>query len=168
MSSRRRARRVQVSVNISIPSLDERVWRTTEPGTAPPRQRLRALRILRDGGIRVGVALAPILPGISDSPDSMAAVVRAAREAGASFLWSELLHLRPGTREHFLSRLAEDWPQELTRYQRLYAGRAYLGRPELDAVKHQLAAIKQSIPTRMNPVPLIEAPPPPEQLDLAV
>jgi DNA repair photolyase len=162
------ARRVPVSVNISIPSLDERVWRTTEPGTAPPRQRLRALRILREGGIRVGVALAPILPGISDSPESMAAVVRAAREAGASFLWSELLHLRPGTREHFLSRLAEDWPQELARYQRLYEGRAYLGRPEGEAVKDRFAAIKQSIPTRMNPVPLIEAPPQPEQLGLAV
>ncbi len=162
------ARRVQVSVNISIPSLDERVWRTTEPGTAPPRQRLRALSLLRAGGIRVGVALAPILPGLSDSPDSMAAVVRAAREAGATFLWSELLHLRPGTREHFLAQLARDWPEEIERYQRLYDGRAYLPGPEREAVRELLASIKRQAPMRMNPVPLIEAPSPAEQLDLAI
>ncbi len=162
------ARRIPVSVNISIPSLDERVWRTTEPGTAPPRQRLRALKILRDGGIRVGVALAPILPGISDSPESMAAVVRAAREAGASFLWSELLHLRPGTREHFLSQLARDWPEELSRYRRLYEGRAYLGRTERETVKEKFATIQRCVPPRIHPIPLIEAPPPPAQLDLAI
>jgi DNA repair photolyase len=162
------ARRVPASVNISIPSLDERVWRTTEPGTAPPRQRLRVLRLLREGGIRVGVAMAPILPGISDSPESMAAVVRAAREAGAVSLWSELLHLRPGTREHFLAHLARDWPEELARYQRLYQGRAYLTGPERDAVRDQFAAIKRSVPTRLHSVPLIQAPPAPEQLDLAI
>ena len=162
------AARVPVSVSISIPSLDERVWRTTEPGTAPPRQRLRALRMLRDAGIRVGVALAPILPGISDAPESMAAVVRAAREAGAVSLWSELLHLRPGTREHFLQGLARDWPEELERYRRLYEGRAYLSGREREEARDRFAAIKRSIPTRMHPVPLIEAPPPPEQLDLAI
>jgi DNA repair photolyase len=162
------ARRVPVTVSLSIPSLDERVWRTTEPGTAPPRQRLRALRILRDGGLRVGVALAPILPGLSDSPESMAAVVRAAREAGAVSLWSELLHLRPGTREHFLAGLARDWPEELERYRRLYDARAYLPAPEREAVREQLAVIRRRVPPRLNPVPLIEAPPPPEQLDLAI
>lgn len=162
------AARVPVSVSISIPSLDERVWRTTEPGTAPPRQRLRALRMLRDGGIRVGVAVAPILPGISDAPESLAAVVRAAREAGAVSLWSELLHLRPGTREHFLAGLARDWPEELERYRRLYEGRAYLSGRERDEARDRFAAIKRGVPTRMHPVPLIEAPPPPEQLDLAI
>ena len=161
-------RRVPVSVNISIPCLDERAWRTTEPATASPRQRLRALRLLREGGIRVGVAMAPILPGISDSAESMAAVVRAAREAGATALWSELLHLRPGTREHFLAHLARDWPEELERYHRLYQGRAYLAGSERQAVRDQLAALKRSLPTRMHPVPLIEAPPAPEQLDLAI
>jgi DNA repair photolyase len=120
------ARRVDVTVNISIPTLDDRIWRTTEPGTTHPRQRLRAVRRLAEAGIRVGVGMAPILPGLSDDPDLLREVVLAARQAGAAFLWWNVLNLRPGTREHFLDRLATDWPEQLDRYQRLYAGRAYL------------------------------------------
>src|SRR5262249_46758781 len=60
------SRRGKVSINISIPTLDQRIWRATEPATAPPRQRLRALGRLVDAGIDVGVGMAPILPGLSD------------------------------------------------------------------------------------------------------
>src|SRR5712692_4431021 len=60
------ARRAEVGVNFSIPTLDSEAWRKTEPGTAPPRQRLRALKALVDAGIDAGVGLAPILPGISE------------------------------------------------------------------------------------------------------
>ena len=82
------------------------VWRRTEPGTAPPHQRLRALSRLVDAGVRASVGMAPILPGISDRPEQLAEVVRAAREAGACGVWANLLHLKPGTREHFLEGLA--------------------------------------------------------------
>jgi DNA repair photolyase len=133
------ALRAPVSVNFSIPTLDEQVWRTTEPGTAPPRARLRALEILVRAGIRAGVAMAPILPGLSDDPDRLAEVVRAARAAGATFLWASPVNLRPGTREHFLEALARDWPSELERYERLFAGRAYLrgadAEPAMEAVR---------------------------------
>ena len=118
-----------VTVNISIPTLDDQIWRTTEPGTAHPRQRLRALRVLTDGGIRAGVGMAPILPGLSDDPAKLRDVVLAAREAGASHLWWNVVNLRPGTREHFMEHLARDWPEEVERYQRLFAGRAYLPKP---------------------------------------
>ncbi len=120
------SRAAEVSVNISIPTLDERVWRTTEPGTAHPRQRLRALSRLVKAGIRAGVGMAPILPGLSDDPAALRDVAVAAREAGATHLWWNVLNLRPGTREHFLEHLARDWPDEVERYQRLYTGRAYL------------------------------------------
>src|SRR5215468_2510181 len=60
------ARRAEVSVTFSVPTLDPEVWRLTEPGTAPPRQRLRALERLVAAGIRTSVGMAPILPGISD------------------------------------------------------------------------------------------------------
>lgn len=120
------SRAAEVTVNISIPTLDDRIWRTTEPGTAHPRQRLRALRRLTQAGIRAGVGMAPILPGLSDDPAKLRDVVLAAREAGATHLWWNVVNLRPGTREHFLERLALDWPEEVDRYQRLFAGRAYL------------------------------------------
>ena len=73
------ARRASVSVTFSIPTLDEEVWRRTEPGTAHPRQRLRALKTLVDAGIKASVGMAPILPGISDRPGQLEEVVRAAR-----------------------------------------------------------------------------------------
>jgi DNA repair photolyase len=122
----RAASRAEVSVTFSVPTLDERIWRTTEPNTPPPRQRLRAVRTLVEGGIRAGVGMAPLLPGLSDKPELMADVVRAARDAGATHLWANVLYLRPGTREHFLDNLARDWPELLPSYERLYAGRAYL------------------------------------------
>jgi DNA repair photolyase len=120
------ASRADVSVNFSVPTLDEKIWRYTEPHTAPPIQRLRAVRRLVDAGIRAGVGVAPILPGLSDNPDLLADVVRAARDHGATHIWANVLYLRPGTREHFLENLARDWPELLPMYERLYAGRAYL------------------------------------------
>jgi DNA repair photolyase len=161
------ARKVEVRVTFSVPTLDHDVWRTTEPGTAPPRQRLRALRALRESGIDAGVGMAPILPGLSDSVESMAAVVRAARAAGATGIWTELLHLRPGTREHFLAHLARDWPQALERYRTLYAGRAYLTDELRTDNRERLATLKRRVPSRSR-LPLIEPEPEPEQLDLAI
>jgi DNA repair photolyase len=76
------SRRAEVDVTFSVPTLDPEIWRKTEPGTAPPRQRLRAIRTLVDAGIDVGVGMAPLLPGISDRPELIADVVRAARDAG--------------------------------------------------------------------------------------
>ena len=98
--------RAEVGVYFSIPTLDERVWRTTEPGTAPPRSRLEAVRRLAEAGIDVGVGMAPILPGLSDRPEQLEEVVREARAAGARSIWANVLYLRPGTREHFLEALA--------------------------------------------------------------
>jgi len=110
-----------LTVTVSLPTLDLEVWRRTEPGTAPPRQRLRVIASLVEAGIRAGVALAPLLPGISDSPEGIAAVVAAARQAGATHLWSGVLRLPPGTREHFLASLEQDWPELLDRYRAMYA-----------------------------------------------
>ncbi|MEO5575237.1 MAG: radical SAM protein [Gaiellaceae bacterium] len=135
------ARRTEVTVTFSVPTLDRDVWRTTEPGTAPPQQRLRALTALVAGGINANVGMAPILPGLSDGPEQLAAVVRAARAAGATGIWANLLYLRPGTKEHFLEALARDWPEQLDRYEELYAGGAYLARGTVDPVREQVRAL---------------------------
>jgi DNA repair photolyase len=159
------ARRAPVSVTFSVPTLDPGVWRTTEPGTAPPRQRLRALRTLVDAGIQASVGMAPILPGLSDRPEQLAEVVRAAREAGACGIWANLLHLKPGTREHFLEHLARDWPELLPDYERLYAGgRAYLPAAETGPARERVRTLARSHGVRdRRPAP-IRPPRPPEQL----
>ncbi len=118
--------RADVSVNFSVPTLDDKIWRYTEPNTAPPIQRLRALRTLVDAGIKAGVGVAPILPGLSDDPKLLDDVVRAARDHGATHVWANVLYLRPGTREHFLDKLAATWPEMVPFYEQLYGDRSYL------------------------------------------
>jgi DNA repair photolyase len=163
------ARHADVSVMFSVPTLDRRIWKTTEPGTAPPRQRLRALARLVDAGINAGVGMAPILPGLSDRPELLADVVRAARDAGATSIWTGLLNLRPGTREHFLENLARDWPELVPRYERLYRGRAYLGKDDVEPVRREVAELRERFEIRdrrrVRILPTV-MPPATEQLDL--
>jgi DNA repair photolyase len=162
------ARRADVSVTFSVPTLDVEIWRRTEPGTAPPRQRLRALRLLIEGGIKCGVGLAPILPGLSDRPELIAEVVRAAREAGATGVWTNLLYLKPGTREHFLESLARDWPELVPEYERLYAGRAYLPAAEQEPVRAELARLRREHGIADRRSVRLEPEPAHEQLHFAV
>jgi DNA repair photolyase len=160
------ARRGEVSITFSVPTLDEDVWKRTEPSTAHPRQRLKAVKALVEAGIDARVGMAPILPGISDRPEQLREVVRAAREAGATGIWANLLFLRPGTREHFLAHLAEDWPEQLPYYAELYAGKAYLGADLTKPLKSEVSRLAReySIRDRRADRP----PPEPEQLSLAV
>jgi DNA repair photolyase len=162
------ARRSSVSVTFSIPTLDEDVWRKTEPSTAHPRQRLRAVARLVEAGIKTGVGMAPVLPGISDRPDQLRQVVTAAREAGATGVWTNLLFLRPGTREHFLQHLAEDWPELLPRYRELYRNRAYLPADETKPVRRQVSALARELGVADRRAQPAEPEKEPEQLALAV
>jgi DNA repair photolyase len=110
------------SANLSIGTLDEEVWRRSEPGTPHPKARMAAVKQLVAAGIPCGILMAPILPGISDSPEQLRAVVRAAADAGASHLTPITLHLRPGVKEEFLPWLEEAYPELLPDYRRLYRG----------------------------------------------
>jgi DNA repair photolyase len=116
----RAAEVTSVSAAFSIGTLDERVWRETEPGTPSPRARMQAVRELNEAGIPTGVMLAPILPGISDAPEQIRAVVEAAIDARATHVSPIFLHLRPGVREEFLPWLEEHHPDLVERYRRLY------------------------------------------------
>ncbi len=162
------SRRTDVSVMFSVPTLDAAVWRTTEPGTAPPRQRLRALATLVRAGIKASVGMAPILPGLSDRPEQLAEVVKAVRAAGATSVWANLLYLKPGTKEHFLEALARDWPEELERYELLYARRAYLPSVEIDPVRDHVRALAREHGVRDRREQPLEPPPEPVQLSLGL
>jgi DNA repair photolyase len=161
------ARRADVSVTFSVPTLDEEIWRRTEPGTAPPRQRLRALARLVEAGIDARVGMAPILPGLSDRPDLLADVVREARAAGATGIWANLLYLRPGTREHFLAALERDWPELLPEYERLYRRGAYLPHAETDPVRQRVRSLARSHGVRDRRRVRLEPAPEAEQLQIA-
>jgi len=162
------APRAEVDVTFSVPTLDLDIWRRTEPGTAPPWQRLRALRMLVDAGLDVGVGMAPILPGLSDDPARLADVVRAARDAGATGVWCNILHLRPGTREHFLEHLARDWPALLPRYEEIYRRGAYPAKEESEPLKARVAALRRELDVADRRVRPLEPPPAPEQLALVI
>jgi DNA repair photolyase len=163
----RAAARAEVDVTFSVPTLDLAIWRRTEPGTAPPRQRLRALRTLVDAGIDAGVGIAPILPGLSDKPELLADVVRAARDAGATNVWCNVLYLQRGTREHFLEHLARDWPELLPRYLAIYRT-PYPGRAVTAPVKEEVAALERRFAIADRRQRPLEPPPVPQQLSLAM
>ena len=161
--------RVEVTIYLSVPTLDDRVWRTTEPGTAPPRSRLEAVRRLAAAGIDVGVGIAPVLPGLSDRPEQLDAVVRAAREAGARGIWASVVHLRPGVREHFLEALARDWPDEVARYEQLFAGRSYLPATIARPLQEHVRTAARAAPMhRRDETRKARPPRVPEQLSLTV
>jgi DNA repair photolyase len=164
----RAAARASVAVTFSVPTLDHEIWSRTEPGTAPPQQRLRALKRLVDAGIQASVGMAPILPGLSDKPELMADVVRAAREAGATGVWANLLHLKAGTKEHYLQALERDWPELLPEYERLYGRRAYLGKEDSEPVRAQVRELTRKHGIRDRRRMKLEPPEDPEQLQLAV
>ena len=160
------AKRAEFGVTFSIPTLDLDIWRKTEPGTAPPQQRLRAIEKLVAAGLKANVGMAPILPGLSDRPDRIEAVVKAARAAGATGLWAGMLHLRDGTREHFMSVLAKHWPELVPRYEAAYRSRAYLPEVLTEAPMKEVARLRDlhGIRDRRR---IRHAPPqPPKQLSL--
>lgn len=125
------AERTEVRVNFSIGTLDEDVWRISEPGTPPPWRRVEALARMSEAGLACGVLVAPILPGLSDGEEQLSRVVKACVEAGALSISSIGLHLRPGVRELFMPWLARVRPDLVERYDELYGARnGYLGRDE--------------------------------------
>jgi DNA repair photolyase len=135
----RMAKKLPVSVNLSVPTLDEDAWRATEPHTPSPAARLDAVAELRARGIESGVLVAPLMPGINDAPEQVQPIVDRAKEAGASFLGGVALHLRGEVKDVFFAWLEAKRPDLLPRYEQLYQGRAYM-RPEQR--KHATRALK--------------------------
>ena len=116
------SRRAGCTVYMSVPTVDEEAWRMLEPGTAHPLQRLRAVRELNDAGIRAGVLLNPIVPGLTSQPAKLETTIKAIADHGAAFMGTNVLYLKDGTRVHFMNFLAKHFPALAAKYQRLYRG----------------------------------------------
>lgn len=119
------AQRTQVSIAVSVGSVDEDLWRVVEPGTPSPMRRLDVVRRFAEAGVGCSVLMAPILPGLSDSPEEIDRTVAAIAGAGATSLTPIVLHLRSGAREWFHEWLSARRPDLLPLYERLYRNGAY-------------------------------------------
>ena len=124
------AQRTQFSACLSIPTLDEKAWRATEPHTPNPRARLEAVAELNRAGIPTGVLIAPLMPGINDAPHQIEPLLEQATRAGATSIGGVALHLRGEVREVFMGWLQDQRPDLVSRYEQLYRRGAYAPREE--------------------------------------
>lgn len=122
---REAARVTSVSVAVSIGSVDDELWRSVEPGTPSPRRRIDVVRQCAEAGVGCSVLMAPILPGLSDSPEQIDRTVAELVDAGADSITPLVLHLRPGAREWYHAWLEEEHPNLLPLYEKLYSNGAY-------------------------------------------
>ena len=119
------AARTEFSAALSIPTVDEKAWRATEPHTPNPKARLEAVAELTRAGIRTGVLVAPLMPGINDAPEQLAPILEQAAGAGAAYVTGIALHLRGDVRGLFFNWLQDNRPDLVQRYKRLYGRGAY-------------------------------------------
>jgi DNA repair photolyase len=124
------AERASFSACLSIPTLDEKAWRATEPHTPSPRARLAAVAELNAAGIPTGVLIAPLMPGINDALHQVEPLLEQAAQAGATSIGGIALHLRGEVRTVFMDWLRSQRPDLVARYEDLYRGRAYAPREE--------------------------------------
>lgn len=122
------------SASLSIPTMEERAWRATEPRTPNPRARMEAVAALNAAGVPCGILVAPLMPGINDDPRQVEAILDAATDAGAVSVGGIALYLRGETRGVFLDWLRTCRPELVDRYEELYAHGSYVSREEQDRV----------------------------------
>jgi DNA repair photolyase len=117
--------RAGFTANLSVPTLDEKVWRETEPHTPHPRKRLKAVAELNRQGIPTGVLIAPLQPGVNDAPEQVEPILELAAEAGAVDVGGIALHLRGEVKDLWFQWLEEHRPDLIPRYRELYKRGAY-------------------------------------------
>jgi DNA repair photolyase len=143
------AERVGFTANLSIPTLDEKAWRATEPHTPHPRKRLEAVGELTRAGIPTGVLVAPLIPGVNDDPAQVDRIVAMASEAGADHIGGIALHLRGEVRNIWFDWLRAKRPDLVPRYEKLYARGAYAPNAE----RERLSALVKAAPRRAGRPP---------------
>ena len=131
------------TVYMSVPTVDDEAWRTLEPGTAHPLQRLKAVRELVQAGVNAGVLMAPIVPGFSSSRDKITRTIEAIAEHGARFVGCNVMYLQDGTRAHFMAFIAREFPSMLPRFEKLYGAGKYPPEPYRNEIKGMVRALQE-------------------------
>jgi DNA repair photolyase len=159
------AQRAHFSACLSIPTLDEKAWRATEPHTPNPRARLEAVAALNHAGIPTGVLIAPLMPGINDAPHQIEPLLQRATEAGATSIGGLALHLRGEVRDVFMGWLSDQRPDLVERYERLYSRGAYAPREERERLSGLIRRGRPRSPAGSGPAraPVQGDPPAQEQ-----
>jgi DNA repair photolyase len=129
------------TVCVSVPTVDEAAWNALEPGTAHPLQRLRAVRALREAGVRAGVLMMPVVPGFTTQPSKLDATIKAIADHNAAFVGANVMYLKGGTKDHFMGFLAREFPHMVDGYGRLYAG-PYAARTYVKEVRGIIEMLK--------------------------
>ena len=138
------AARTTITANLSVPTLDEKAWRATEPHTPHPRKRLEAVAELNRAGIPCGILVAPLMPGVNDAPEQIEPLLELAAEAGAVHIGGIALHLRGEVRGIWFDWLRDNRPDLLERYERLYARGAYAPPAERDRLSRLVGGVSDS------------------------
>lgn len=154
------ASRAQFGAALSIPTMEEKAWRATEPHTPNPRARMEAVAELNRAGIRTGILVAPLMPGINDDPAQVAKILEMAGEAGAAYVSGIALHLRGEVRGLFFEWLAEHRPDLVERYGALYRRGAYAPPRERRRLAELIKGSDRS-PLERGPGAFLRAPDPP-------
>jgi DNA repair photolyase len=157
------ARAAGASVCISLPTLDADLARKIEPTVAPPRQRLRTVRMLASAGIRVGVAVAPILPHLTDGEAELRAVYAAAADAGAATVWHSVLNLNEVAKESYFGFLRAEFPSLVATHESYYRGK-YATKAVADGIEERFRSATRNV--RLRPSRAIVAQPARVQLSL--
>jgi DNA repair photolyase len=163
------------AANLSIPTLDEKAWRASEPHTPHPRKRIEAVAELNRAGIPTGVLIAPLMPGINDSPEQVEEILELCADAGAVSIGGICLHLRGEVRGVFMDWLRSYRPDLVPRYEALYARGAYAPQPERERLSRLIRSGRREMGLERDPArnmgaredaePEMAAPPP-EQASL--
>jgi DNA repair photolyase len=140
----------EIHANLSIPTLDEKPWRASEPHTPHPRKRIEAVAELNRAGIPTGVLVAPLMPGINDSPHQVEAILQACADAGATNVGGIPLHLRGEVRDVFMQWLRSYRPDLVERYEALYARGAYVQCDERERIQRLLRSPRRDPAARLG------------------
>jgi DNA repair photolyase len=159
------AERAPITANFSVPTLDEKWWRATEPHTPNPRARLEAVRELTRAGIPTGILIAPLMPGINDSPAQVEEILELCAEAGAVSIGGICLHLRGEVRGIVMDWLRSYRPDLVPRYEQLYVRGAYAPKEERERLSRMVREGRRVSPGRTgfegdDGEPEMAAPPP--------